>query len=163
MGYTRRTGWNSVATTKRSIELVCFARNNVTGSSIEHAFGTCSHILLANALDFVLELNSRDHDTIRCKRSIIFVPCKATSSGRCWCAGAGAFWGNWKSRKRETETGTGNGNGKQKRDVALGGWATGKAGNGKRKREREREAGTGKDHRWCAKRHRYDVGRLKTH
>ena len=37
--------------------------------------------------------------------------------------------------------------------------ATGKAGNGKRKRE----AGTGKDHRWCAKRHRYDVGRLKTH
>ena len=42
-------------------------------------------------------------------------------------------------------------------------WATGKAGNGKRKREREREAGTGKDHRWCAKRHRYDVGRLKTH
>ena len=41
--------------------------------------------------------------------------------------------------------------------------ATGKAGNGKRKREREREAGTGKDHRWCAKRHRYDVGRLKTH
>ena len=28
--------------------------------------------------------------------------------------------------------------------------ATGKAGNGKR----EREAGTGKDHRWCAKRHR---------
>ena len=36
--------------------------------------------------------------------------------------------------------------------------ATGKAGNGKR--EREREAGTGKDHRWCAKQHRYDV---KTH